>query len=220
MVLEQRVKTSRYDPQVELPALPDYAAMTDEQVFDRIRRQDLAACGVYYARHAATIYGRLAAILGDREAAGPLLEVLFLQMWQRRRELATLGLGVTDALVDQSTAVAVDALCDRATSMPTDEASGGSPADRARIALLERCGELGRPDASDAVVRECIETMLADAQPVTPPPDIRQRLSLRLGHPDVDRAARRYARRWWWQMGLACLIGLAVVAGGIWLIVG
>jgi len=211
MASEHRVKTSRYDPLVELPALPDYSAMSDEQIFDRIRRQDLAACGVYYARHGATIYGRLMAILGDGEAAGRLLEAVFLRIWQRRRALGALGPGVTDEVLAESTAMAVEALCNRADEPPVDGA---------RRALLERCGQLGEPDMSDAAVRKCVEAILADASPVTPPPDVRRRLSLRLGHPDVDRAVKRYARRWWWQMGLACLIGLGAVAGGIWLIVG
>ncbi len=204
------MKTTRYDPHVELPELPDYGAMPDEVLFQRIRRQDLAASSVYYSRHGAMFYGRLLALLGDRAAAEGLLEALFLQIWQRRRDLAKLGSGVTDVLIEQVTQSVLPVLRD----LP--EAALGDSDDRK--ALAARCRELDSPDLSDEVIHRCVESLVSACEPVSPPPDVRRRLSLRLGHPDVEKAARRYAQRWVWQLLLIVLIGLGLSALVVWLV--
>lgn len=208
--MELRVKTTRYDPHVELPEPPDYAAMSDEVLVARIRRQDLAACSVYYARHAATIYGRLLALLGDEPAAARALETVFLHVWQRRRELAKLGPRVNQVLMDLATQLALASLGD----LPETALAENDD----RKALAERCRALGKPDPSDEVIRRGVESILADARPVAPSPSIYHRLSLRLGHPDVDAGLDRYARRWRRQWMIACLAGLAAVVGLAWLI--
>lgn len=209
MSLEQLVMTTQYNPQVKLPEMPDYTAMTDEQLITRISRQDLVASSVYYARHGATIYGRLLALLRDEGSAQRALEEFFLELWRHRRDLAKLGPAVTDTLLAQSTLPALRSLSDEAKSRDAVAQPAGDDHD----ALIARCRELDEPDLADGVVRTCIESILADAVPVVPPADVRRRLSVRLGHPDVDRAVGRYAQRWRSQaiLILSAAFGLMVI---------
>lgn len=204
------MKATRYDPQVELPELPDYSCMPDEVLFDCIRRQDLVACGVYYVRHGAVIYGRLLALLGDEATARRALEELFLEMWRRRRELARLGPLATEALMDRATQFALSILRDSPEPATADNDD--------RNVLVQRRRALDKPDVSDEVIHRCVEALLARAEPVVPPPEVRRRLSLRLGHPDVEKGARRYARRWPRQVMLIALFGLGLAALLVWLI--
>ncbi|MBN1342177.1 MAG: hypothetical protein JXQ73_05835 [Phycisphaerae bacterium] len=207
---ETRLKTSRYDPHVTLPEFPDYSALPDEVLFDRIRRQDLVACSVYYARHGGALYGRLLAILGDEVVAKRALEEFFLGIWQRRRDLAKLGPAVTETLLRESEAMALAMLGD----LPEDTIA----AHPGRKALLARCRELGAPDLGDEAVRRLTAALLAEAKPVPAPPGIRNRLSLRLGHPDVDWATRRYVRRWPLHLAVIVLILLGLIASIVWLV--
>ena len=80
MRVEQSVKTARYDPQVELPELPDDSEVEDRVLLGRIRQQDAVAYSIYYARHASRIYGRLLALLVEEAAAADVLEELFVEL--------------------------------------------------------------------------------------------------------------------------------------------
>jgi len=204
------VKTARYDPQVELPELPDYGMVDDRILLGRIRRQDAVAYSVYYDRHASRIYGRLRALLVEEEAAASVLEELFVEMWEHRRELARAAQSDPQALLDRAIVMALSAL----TRQPT---AASTPSDDHKT-LVERCQALGAPDLSDEVIRRCVESILADARDAPPPASVRGRMALRLGHPDVEQAARRYAQIWPLQLVFVGILAAVAAAFLVWLV--
>jgi len=210
MRVEQSVKTARYDPQVELPELPDDSEVEDRVLLGRIRRQDAVAYSIYYARHASRIYGRLLALLVEEAAAADVLEELFVELWERRRELAKAVQSDPQALLDRAAVMAL--------SKSKRQQTAASTRSDDHKTLVERCRALDTPDLSDEAVRQCIESILADARDASPPASVRGRMALRLGHPDVEKAARRYAQIWPLQLVFAGLVAAAAAAVVVWLV--
>ncbi len=204
------MKTARYDPQVELPELPDYGKVEDRILLGRIRRQDAVAYSVYYDRHASRIYGRLLALLVEEAAAASVLEELFVEMWERGRELTKAAQSDPQALLDRATVMALSAL-------KRQPAAASTRSDDHKT-LVERCQALGAPDLSDEVIRRCVDSILADAHDVPPPTSVRGRMALRLGHPDVEQAAHRYAQIWPWQLVLVGIVAVVATAFLVWLV--